>query len=176
MSDDLALIFKALDFAAKKHREQRRKDVNATPYINHPIDLARLLTNEAQIVDPNVIVAAILHDTVEDTETTLAELQDEFGLDIAEIVAEVTDDKSLSSQERKQGQIDRAAESSDKAKLIKLADKICNLRDLEKHTPVDWSLQRRREYFDWAKSVIDRIRGVNNKLEQLFDQQYAKRP
>ena len=105
MSDDLGLIFKALDFAAIKRRGQRRKDANATPYINHPIELARLLSNEAKIADVIVIVAAILHDTLEDTETIFAELQGEFGQDLAEIVEEVTDDKTLSSPERKQGQI-----------------------------------------------------------------------
>ncbi len=176
MSGDLQLILKAMEFAATKHRDQRRKDADATPYINHPIELARLLTNEAKITDVDVIVAAILHDTVEDTETSYAELKRVFGKPIADIVAEVSDDKSLSSPVRKQQQIARAANSSDKAKLVKLADKICNLNDMEKHPPMDWDLQRRREYYDWAKLVIDQLRGINTDLEQLFDQQYAKRP
>ena len=176
MSVELSTILKALDFAAKKHRDQRRKDSNATPYINHPIELAELLVNEAGINNPDVIIAAILHDTVEDTETTVEELQEVFGNEIAEVVAEVTDDKSLPKAERKRLQVENAAASSHNARLVKLADKICNLRDMTKNSPVDWSEQRKRQYFDWAKSVIDQIRGTHPHLEELFDQEYMKKP
>lgn len=175
-SENLSLIFKALDFAAKKHRDQRRKDKRATPYINHPIELAELLINEGDISDTTVIVAAILHDTVEDTETTAEELEAGFGREIAAIVMEVTDDKDLPKQERKRLQIEKAARCSDPAKLVKLADKICNLRDMQINPPANWSLKRIQEYFDWANKVIHQLQGINPKLEMIFNEQYKKRP
>ena len=128
-------ILAAIAFAADKHRNQRRKDAAASPYINHPIALANVLVNEAGIVDERVLIAAILHDTVEDTETTAQELVRHFGQEIADIVLEVTDDKSLLKAERKQQQIDHAPTISRRAKLVKLADKICNLRDLANSPP-----------------------------------------
>ncbi len=172
----LATIFKALAFSARKHRDQRRKDPAASPYINHPIALAEVLSCEADIIDVEVVCSALLHDTVEDTETTPAELAQVFGERISRIVMEVTDDFSQSKAERKQLQIEHAAHISDQAKLVKLADKICNLRDVVECPPPEWSLQRRREYFDWAKQVIDQLRGINKKLEALFDDVYARRP
>jgi guanosine-3',5'-bis(diphosphate) 3'-pyrophosphohydrolase len=176
MNEQLAIIFKALAFAARRHRDQRRKDEQATPYINHPIELAELLIHEAGVLDVNVIAAAILHDTVEDTETTLAELVREFGAEIAGIVGEVTDDKRLPKAERKRLQIERAARCSDAAKLVKLADKICNLRDMTARPPADWPQARIREYFDWARAVIQQVRGAHPVLEGLFDAEYAKKP
>ena len=173
---DLALIFRALDFAALKHRDQRRKDSEQSPYINHPIALANVLINEAQVTDPLVIAAAILHDTIEDTETTAAELETVFGAEVAEIVLEVTDDKRLSKDERKRLQVERAAGASPRAKLVKLADKICNLRDMLSAPPAGWSLERRREYFEWAKAVIDQVRGTHAALEDSFDRAYARKP
>lgn len=125
----------AIAFAADKHRNQRRKDEEASPYINHPIALADVLANEAGVEDERVIVAAVLHDTVEDTETTEQELLRLFGKDVADIVMEVTDDKSLPKEERKRLQVEHAATISRRAKLVKLADKICNLRDIARHPP-----------------------------------------
>ena len=176
MSDDLKLIIKAINFAAEKHRNQRRKDTNATPYINHPIDLANLLLNEAHVEDITVIVAAILHDTLEDTDTSSDEINQIFGLDVEKIVVEVTDDKKLPKMERKRLQIEHAKTCSQQAKLVKLADKICNLRDMFDHPPMDWSLERKREYFDWTKEVIEQLRGVDPGLELMFDQEYARKP
>jgi guanosine-3',5'-bis(diphosphate) 3'-pyrophosphohydrolase len=173
---ELKTLLKALAFAAHKHKDQRRKDVDASPYINHPISLADILCNEAHVTDIETICGALLHDTVEDTETTAEELEREFGGEICAIVMDVTDDVSLSRAERKQAQIDHAAEISDKAKLVKLADKISNLRDVIDNAPADWSLERRRAYFDWAREVIDRIRGVHPALEALFDKVYAQKP
>ncbi|MCI0353349.1 MAG: HD domain-containing protein [Acidobacteriales bacterium] len=172
----LGLVLAALAFAAHKHRDQRRKDLNASPYINHPIALATLLSNEAKVSDPLVITSAILHDTVEDTDTTPQELQVQFGAAIAAIVMEVTDDKRLLKAERKRLQVETAPALSHQARLVKLADKICNLRDVHASPPADWNLQRRREYFDWAKAVIDRMRGTHAELERLFDAVYGKRP
>jgi guanosine-3',5'-bis(diphosphate) 3'-pyrophosphohydrolase len=173
---DLGLILLALAFASRKHRDQRRKDVHASPYINHPIALANVLVNEAEIRDPEVICAALLHDTIEDTETTPDELAQEFGGRIRDIVLEVTDDKNLPKAERKRLQIEHAAHASGKAKLVKLADKICNLRDIATSPPATWGLERQQEYFDWAKDVIDRVRGADARLEAAFDQAYARRP
>lgn len=166
----------ALAFAAHKHRDQRRKDAAASPYINHPIALANVLSNEGGIDDERVLVAAVLHDTIEDTETTEQELIREFGQEVASIVMEVTDDKSLPKAERKRLQIEHAASISRRAKLVKLADKICNLRDVTHSPPADWPLLRRQEYFDWAKAVVDGLRGVHPALEHVFDQAYAARP
>jgi guanosine-3',5'-bis(diphosphate) 3'-pyrophosphohydrolase len=174
--NDLKLLLKTLDFAANKHRKQKRKNVGASPYINHPISCANILCNEAHITELNVICGALLHDTVEDTETTAAELESEFGQDICNIVMEVTDDKSMDKQERKQLQIEHAAHISTSAKLVKLADKISNLRDVDKDPPAEWNLERKREYFDWAKQVIDQLRGVHPGLEGIFDQAYSRRP
>jgi guanosine-3',5'-bis(diphosphate) 3'-pyrophosphohydrolase len=176
MPANLSIILDALDFAAKKHRDQRRKDADATPYINHPIELARLLVNKAGIEDTNMICAALLHDTVEDTETTEQELKEFFGREIAVIVMEVTDDKSLAKQERKRMQVAHVADCSEAAKLVKLADKICNLRDLDHSPPAGWTTERKQQYFDWAREVIEQIRGVNSVLERLFDEAYSRRP
>jgi len=173
---ELKLILKALSFAAHKHRDQRRKDQAASPYINHPISLADILCNEGHVTDVEVICGAILHDTVEDTETTESELVKEFGSAITSIVMEVTDDKTLPAPERKRRQVMHAAHASDKAKLVKLADKIANLRDIVSCPPVGWPLERRQRYFDWARDVIDQIRGVHPGLEEIFNNVYMQRP
>ena len=167
-------VFQALAFAAHKHRDQRRKDEGASPYINHPIALANILVNEGGITDHVVLCAAILHDTIEDTETTYGELVAEFGKDIADVVAEVTDDKDLDWQVRKSLQIEHAAHASPRAKLVKLADKTCNLRDLGTTPPPEWSDERRREYFAWAQRVIAGVRGTNAALEIAFDKACLK--
>ena len=169
-------ILEALQFAAHKHRDQRRKDIEASPYINHPIALANVLWREAAVYEPDVICAALLHDTVEDTNTTKEELAERFGRKVAAIVMEVTDDKTLRKPERKRLQIEHAAHISRKAKLVKLADKISNLRDVAASPPREWPLKRRRKYFDWAKQVVDRMRGVHPVLERLFDEAYQGRP
>lgn len=158
----------ALAFAADKHKNQRRKDVNASPYINHPISLVNVLANEGGIVNNDVLCAAILHDTIEDTETTEQELREKFGNKITSIVLEVTDDKKLSKAIRKQLQIEHAPHASIEAKLVKLADKICNLRDILASPPQDWTLQRKQEYFKWADNVVSGLRGTNSKLEKIF--------
>ncbi|MFT3772148.1 MAG: HD domain-containing protein [Minicystis sp.] len=174
--ENLGLVLKALAFAAEKHRHQRRKDREASPYINHPIDLANILVNEAGVTERAVVIAAVLHDTVEDTATTPEELRAEFGEEIAAIVAEVTDDKALPKAERKRLQEVHAPHASPEAQLVKLADKISNLRDLSRSPPANWDLERRRAYFDWAKRVVDGIRGRNARLEALFDEAYEAKP
>ena len=170
-------VVKAAAFAAHKHRDQRRKDQQASPYINHPLALANVLCNEVTgIEDQDVVCAALLHDTIEDTDTTHAEIEAEFGLSVLGVVLEVTDDKTLPKAQRKILQIEHAPGLSRSAKLVKLADKICNLRDMASSPPSDWSLDRRIQYFDWAKAVVDGMRGTNEELENLFDKAFALRP
>jgi len=176
VKSDLTLLLKALAFAAHKHRDQRRKDRAASPYINHPIALANVLAREGRVGDIDVLCAALLHDTVEDTATTPKELRRAFGPKITRIVAEVTDDKSLSKTKRKALQVRHARHISAEAKLVKLADKICNIRDVARRPPATWDRARQREYFDWARRVIDRVRGTNPRLEAAFDAAYARRP
>jgi GTP diphosphokinase / guanosine-3',5'-bis(diphosphate) 3'-diphosphatase len=171
----MEIVLRAAAFAAEKHRTQRRKDAEASPYINHPIQLAYILV-QADIEDPVVLASALLHDTIEDTQTTLDELEIVFGYEIANIVAECSDDKSLTKLERKQAQIDHAATISHQAKLVKLADKIANVSDMNRAPPAGWSLERKREYFDWAKQVVDRMRGTHATLEARFDAEFAERP
>ena len=169
-------LLQAIAFAADKHRDQRRKDANASPYINHPIALANVLANEGGVDDEAVLVAAILHDTIEDTDTTAEELRRLFGKRITDIVLEVTDDKALEKAERKRLQVEHAPHISRRAKLVKLADKICNLRDIALSPPAKWPLKRKQAYFDWAKAVVDGLRGVHPALEQAFDEALGKRP
>ena len=176
MNTDLILILSSATFAAARHRDQRRKDAEASPYINHPLTLADILAREGGVTDANVIAAALLHDTVEDTETTIEEIADHFGARVAGIVAEVTDDKSLAKAERKRLQIVKAPAKSHEAKLVKLADKIANLRDIANSPPTDWTDARKSEYFDWAKAVVAGMRGTNASLEAAFDAVYAQSP
>jgi guanosine-3',5'-bis(diphosphate) 3'-pyrophosphohydrolase len=175
-ADELKTLMRALEFAASKHKDQRRKDADASPYINHPITLAGILVNEGHVTDLATICGALLHDTIEDTKTTREELEAAFGAEIAGIVVEVTDDKGLGKQERKQAQIDHAPHLSTRAKAVKLADKIANLRDVAACPPPDWPLERRQGYFDWARRVIDGLRGSHPILEAAFDAEYGRRP
>ena len=169
-------LLDALAFAADKHRNQRRKDAEASPYINHPIALANVLANEGGVDDDTVLSAAILHDTIEDTETSADELRCRFGEAITAIVLEVTDDKDLPKAERKRLQVEHAPHISHGAKLVKLADKICNLRDMAASPPAKWTLERKQAYFDWAKAVVDGLRGAHPVLEQAFDESLRRRP
>lgn len=168
-ADELALVLRALHFAADKHRQQRRKDVHASPYINHPIAVAEVLRNVGGVDDAATLAAGILHDTIEDTETTPAELEREFGREIRVLVEEVTDDMSQPSRVRKQLQIERAPHASPRARLVKLADKICNIRDLADSPPAEWSAERKRNYVTWAQAVVAGVRGTNATLEAHFD-------
>lgn len=174
--DPLGLVIRAVAFAAHKHRDQRRKDAKATPYVNHPIALAEVLHSDGGVRDLVVIAAALLHDTIEDTETTYDELRGAFGSEVADVVVELTDVKFLGKESRKRLQIARAGRASNRARLVKLADKIANLRDVLASPPAGWSLARQQRYFDWAREVVDQVRGVNPKLERMFDRLYRQRP
>jgi GTP diphosphokinase / guanosine-3',5'-bis(diphosphate) 3'-diphosphatase len=175
-SSDIVRLLHAVSFAAEKHRHQRRKDKEASPYINHPIALASVLTGVGGIEDVVVLQAALLHDTVEDTDTTYEELVEQFGQQVADIVMEVTDDKQLEKARRKALQIERAPDTSREAALVKLADKICNLRDVASSPPDRWTLERRQEYFDWARRVVDGLPRVNAPLLAAFDAAFLLRP
>ena len=164
----LAALLHALAFAAEKHRSQRRKGEDASPYINHPIAAAELLARHG-VDDLVTLQAAILHDTVEDTETTPEELERHFGPEVARVVLEVTDDKTLPKEERKRLQVSHAPHLSPRAKLVKLADKVCNVLDVTHEPPTGWPLERRVAYLDWTEEVVAGCRGVNEDLEGFYD-------
>ena len=169
MKENPVLLFaRALDFAARKHVHQRRKGELAEPYVNHLSDVARLLAEATKGEDITVVIAGLLHDTIEDTDTTFEELAKEFGPEVAELVSEVTDDKALPKAERKRLQIETAPHKSRRARMIKLADKASNLHSMIMSPPKDWSLERRRDYIDWADKVVAGCRGVNAYLEREF--------
>lgn len=164
----IGLVIQAAHFAADKHRDQRRKGVRNTPYINHPLEVAERLNRIGGIDDPVILAAAILHDTIEDTETTHGELERVFGHGIADLVAELSDEAGLTWQERKRLEIEHASHISPTAKVIKLADKTCNVVDTVANPPGDWTLSRRRDYLEFAELVAQGCRGVNTALDGEF--------
>ena len=170
----IVLITRAMEFAAHKHTDQKRKGARAEPYVNHVVEVAWLLADATTGQDPALVAAGLLHDTIEDQGVTFEELKQEFGTDVAGLVAEVTDNKSLEKTERKRRQVETAASKSPRARLIEIADKTSNLRSILASPPMDWSTQRKREYFEWAAQVIAGCRGVNAQLEELFDRAYAE--
>ncbi len=169
-----ALFLSAVKFSAHKHRDQRRKGTDASPYINHPITVAEMLWSVGKVRDMNTLVAAILHDTIEDTDTKPEEIKEHFGSAVLSLVQECTDDKSLPKAERKRLQILNAPHKSTGAKQLKLADKTSNVTDISNSPPADWSLQRRLEYLDWAEGVVLGLRGANADLEKHFDETIKK--
>jgi guanosine-3',5'-bis(diphosphate) 3'-pyrophosphohydrolase len=171
--EKLQAVFAALRFAAERHRLQRRKGVEDTPYVNHLIAVVDLLVDVGGIDDVEVLMAGVLHDTIEDTETRGEEIERHFGARVRGVVEEVTDDKSLPKDERKRLQVAHARDISREAKLVKLADKISNVTDVCDCPPGDWSCERRLAYVDWAQEVVDGLRGVNAKLERRFDEAAA---
>jgi len=169
---DINLLLEVIRFASEKHKYQTRKD-GRIPYINHPIEVAHVLMSAGED-DPALLAAAVLHDTIEDTQTCEEDISSRFGQEVLEIVLEVTDDKKLSKHERKQAQIDHATQLSRKAKLLKLADKICNVNDIIKRPPGGWSVKRKVQYLDWSDAVVAGLRGTNDNLETKFDSYVAK--
>ncbi len=170
--DDFSRFLQALTFAAYKHRNQKRKDGNL-PYINHPIDVVDLLWRVGGVREVDTLIAGLLHDTVEDTETTPEEIRESFGEAVLHLVEEVTDDKSLPDKIRKQKQIETAPHKSAGARQIKLADKINNVYSLG-NMPPNWDQQRKRDYLDWTEKVVAGLRGHNPALEAYYDQQVAE--
>ena len=171
--NDLVKILEAASFAAKKHKDQKRKGSDGEPYINHPIEVANMLANIGGVTDHEIIAAALLHDTVEDCDVKFEEIQERFGSTVAGYVRELTDDKSLPKADRKRLQVEHAPHLSGGAKQIKLADKISNIRDVTNNPPEGWDLQRRREYVEWGSNVVAGLRGSNRELEKLFDETVA---
>lgn len=167
-------VLKAAHFAAESHSGQRRKGAAAEPYINHLIEVAELVSSALSEPDTNLVIAALLHDTIEDAGVTKEELIQTFGADVAELVVEVTDDKALPKAERKRLQIVNAPKKSVRAQVIKLADKISNVRAILSSPPADWSVQRKREYFEWAKQVVDGLTAPNQKLKAEFERLYRR--
>jgi len=168
MTDTITPLLKAIHFAADKHRDQRRKDEEASPYINHPIEVAEVLARVGGVTDLVTLQAAILHDTIEDTNTTPEELEAAFGPEVRRVVEEVTDDTKLPKADRKRLQIEHAAHLSERAKLVKLGDKIANVRSVTQTPPAKWPLVRRQEYLDWTEQVIGGLQGCNPALEKLY--------
>jgi len=169
MSSDLVRLAEAVDFAARRHVGQHRKGEDGEPYINHLTEVAALLAEATGGEDIVLVLAGYLHDTLEDTEATFEELSERFGPEVAAIVAEVTDDKSLPQKERKRLQVETTPKKSRRAKLLKIADKTSNLRGLVASPPKGWSAERLRDYVDWAEQVVQSCRGLNATLEAAFD-------
>jgi guanosine-3',5'-bis(diphosphate) 3'-pyrophosphohydrolase len=168
--NDLISVMRAADAAARWHVNQRRKGSAQEPYLNHLLEVASLVTDATNGTDSNVTIAALLHDVVEDTSITAKTISDEFGSHVAGIVLEVTDNKSLPSEERKRLQIETASHKSREAKLVKLADKTSNLRAVASSPAANWSVERRLEYVTWAQRVAVGLRGTSPWLEQQFDE------
>ena len=162
-------VIDALAYAAEHHRYQRRAGYDRLPYINHLIKVTKLLLREGRETDPDLLVAAALHDIIEDTAVTHADLAEKFGKQVADIVLELTDDMDLPYQERKQLQVERAALLSAAARKIRLADKICNLEDIFSY-PLDWPAAKKWEYLENSVQIVNRLRGTQPFLEKLFDQ------
>lgn len=169
MRNDVQMIVKAFDFAARKHTGQKRKGSGGQPYVNHLAEVARLVALATEGEDAELIAAALLHDVVEDQDVTMEALSSEFGPDVAALVREVTDDKSLPTDERKRRQIESTPHKSRRAQMLKIADKASNLRSLFQDPPIDWPLERRCDYLDWARHVVDGARGASPPLEHAFD-------
>ncbi len=167
-------ILAAAKFASEKHAAQKRKGAAAEPYVNHLIEVAQLAANSSDVLDAELVMAAFLHDTIEDTGTTAKELEQAFGSDISALVVEMTDDKSLPKDVRKELQVTNAPHKSARAQVLKLADKISNLRSILASPPADWSAERKRQYFAWAKRVVDALPQPNPILKAEFDKTFAR--
>ncbi len=158
----------AVVFAAEKHKYQRRKGFNQVPYINHPLKVSKLLSDCGES-DEELLIAALLHDIIEDTDATVDDIIMEFGKPVCDLVIEVTDDKDLPYAIRKELQVKNAPGLSINAKKLKIADKICNIRDIISY-PLDWSTERKLTYLEWAQLVVKGCEGANSELEKMFYQ------
>ena len=172
--NNLTTLTRAISFAAGKHTNQKRKGADEQPYINHPLEVLNLLTNVGKVEDFDTLIAAVLHDTVEDTDTTKEEITELFGENVCKMVLELTDDKTLPKATRKQLQIEHAPHISKGAQQVKLCDKISNIADVLANPPDGWSAERRREYVEWGVSVVAGLRGANAGLEKYFDELVAR--
>ena len=171
---DTQRILAAARFAAEKHAGQKRKGNAAEPYINHLIEVAELVARASPVLDVNLVMAALLHDTIEDTGVTGEELERLFGSDVTALVLEATDDKSLPKATRKALQIENAPYKSERAQTLKIADKISNLRSLHSSPPAEWSPDRKRQYGEWARKVVSGFTSPNPLLLAEFEKAYAQ--
>jgi len=174
VNHDIQAILSAAHYAAEKHANQRRKGVSSEPYINHLLEVSQLVSTGLSDRDADLLVAALLHDVIEDAGVTQEELTQRFGKDVAALVLEVTDDKALPKEERKQLQIQHAPKLSVRAQVIKLADKISNLRSILTSPPTNWDSLRKREYFDWAKRVVEGMTAPNPILKAEFERTFLR--
>ena len=172
--ETVQLVLDAALFAAEKHANQKRKGAAGEPYINHLLEVAQLVSMAITEPDTNLLMAALLHDVIEDTATTRVELIERLGQDVTALVLEVTDDKSLPKAERKRLQIEHAPKLSVRAQTIKLADKISNLRSILSSPPADWDYDRKRQYFEWGKRVVDALSQPNQVLKAEFERTYQR--
>jgi (p)ppGpp synthase/HD superfamily hydrolase len=174
MGTDFVQLARAADYAARQHIGQRRKGLRAEPYINHLTEVAALLAEATEGEDAVLVMGGLLHDTIEDTDTTPADLETRFGPEVAALVLEVTDDKSLPKAERKRLQVETTSKKSRRAKLLKIADKTSNLRGLVASPPTGWTEARLSDYVGWAAEVVRSCRGLNARLEAEFDAAHAE--
>ena len=169
----LVTVMRAADAAARWHVNQRRKGAAQEPYVTHLLEVAALVAEATAGTDPNLIVAALLHDAIEDQGIIREEIATQFNDDVADLVVEVTDNKKLPKAERKQLQIKTAPKLTPRAKILKIADKISNLRSVTTSPPADWPAQRRADYVIWTTNVVRGLRGASDLLEQAFDRAAA---
>jgi guanosine-3',5'-bis(diphosphate) 3'-pyrophosphohydrolase len=162
-------VLRAADAAARWHVHHRRKGPAQEPYINHLLEVASLVAEATHGKDPDLVIAALLHDSIEDQEVPRELIAREFGKRVADLVKEVTDDKTLAKEIRKEEQVKTARRKSTGAKIIKLAAKTSNLRGIAFSPAPTWSVKRRLDYIDWAKKVVAGLRGASPWLEQQFD-------
>ncbi len=167
--DSFKYLLAAAHYAARQHKDQIRKGANSEPYIVHPLEVAKLLADIGGVTDHEVLMAAILHDTIEDTDSTNEEIKSLFGERVCSIVLEVTDDKSLPKERRKELQVEHAPHLTPEAKQLKMCDKISNISDIVNNPPKEWPLERKLEYVEWGERVFAGLRGVNERLEEHFD-------
>jgi GTP diphosphokinase / guanosine-3',5'-bis(diphosphate) 3'-diphosphatase len=170
MAKEWIAVLRAADAAARWHVHQRRKGAAEEPYVNHLLEVATLVAEATDGKDPELVIAALLHDSIEDQEVPRSIIAEAFGDGVAKLVEEVTDDKKLEKQERKRLQIEHAHKKSQRAKILKLADKTSNLRAIAASPPPEWSVKRRLEYVDWARKVSTGLTGVSKWLEGEFEQ------
>jgi (p)ppGpp synthase/HD superfamily hydrolase len=173
-SEAVLRILAAARFAAEKHAGQKRKGLAKEPYVNHLIEVAELIMAASETLDTNLVMAGLLHDTIEDTDTTARDLEERFGSDVTGLVLEATDDKSLPKETRKALQIRTAPHKSPRAQTLKLADKVSNLRSLLASPPAEWSSDRKRQYSEWARQVVQGFTAPNRVLKAQFDEAYAQ--
>lgn len=174
MSEDLSLVLRAAFFSGEKHKKQRRRDAEETPYINHPLEVAYILLDEGGVTDAATLAAALLHDTLEDTDTTREELAMVFGHEVSNLVVELTDLESVLPEHKKKRELERAHNLSEKAKRVKLADKTANIRDLATMPPKTWDIQRQIDYFDFAMKIAEATASASPALEKVFMRDYKQ--